>query len=199
MTNLVTIAGMTKETSSSDSLAAQITAAPAKTTVFSDGSTFDYVNGYQNNGAPLATRDRTAKPTIAKSHTIFTNGSGFKFVGWVLVLAAIGFAAFIGVSNMQMNENINAVKAGINESGKAEVVAFIDGNLIVKDSNSGVFKCEVSMISNAGDPVGHVFCAPGQSATFSIPLQRDPDNILYTAPLKEIKDLRSDLHTNKSV
>lgn len=178
---------MTKETSPSNSREAQTTVAPAKTTVFSDGSTFDYENGYQNNGAPVATRDRTEKPTIVKSHTIFTNGLGYTFVGLVLVLVAIGFAAFVGISNMQMNENINAVKAGINQSGKAEAVGFVDGNLIVKDPKGGVFKCEVSMISNAGDPVGHIFCAPGQSATFSIPLQHDPDNILYTAPLKETK------------
>lgn len=188
MTNLVTITGMTKETSSSDSRAAQITAAPAKTTVFSDGSTFDYLNGYQNNGAPLATRDRTEKPTIAKSHTIFTNGSGFKFVGWVLVLSAIAFAILVAVSNIQKAENLNILKTGVNDSGQVEVVQFSDGDLILKDRNGSMFKCDVSLISNGGDPVGNVFCVNGQPATFSIPLRRDPSNILYNAPLSEIEE-----------
>jgi hypothetical protein len=179
---------MTKETSIPDSLKAQITSAPAKTTVFSDGSTFDYENGYQSNGAVVATRDRTEKLTIAKSHTIFTNGLGYKFVGWVLILGAIAFALWIGIFNMQRTENINVLKEGVNASGQAKVVQFHEGDLILKDSRGATFRCDVSMISNAGDPVGHVFCAEGQSATFSIPLRRDPNNIFYSAPLDEIEE-----------
>jgi hypothetical protein len=168
---------MTKETST-----------PAGTTVFSDGSTFDYVNGYQSNGAPVATRDRAETPTIAKSHAVFNSGLVLKSVGWVLALAAIAFALFVAVLNMQADENINVVKAAINESGQAEVVQRVDGGLILKDPKGATFKCDVSMISNGGDPVGHVFCAEGQPATFSIPLRRDPSNILYMAPLEEIEE-----------
>jgi hypothetical protein len=194
LVNPVTVTGMTKETSRRDSLEAQVTAVPAVpavpagTTVFSDGSTFDYENGYQSNGAPVATRDRTESPTIAKSQTIFNSGLVWKLVGWVLVLAAITFALFVAVLNMQKDENINVIKAAINESGQAEVVQSVDGGLILKDSKGTEFKCDVSMISNGGDPVGHVFCAEGQPATYSIPLRRDPANILYMAPLEEIEE-----------
>jgi hypothetical protein len=181
---------MTKETSRPNSLKAQTTAVPAKITVFSDGSTFDYENGYQSNGAPVATRDRTEKTTITKSHTIFNRGLVLKLVGLVLVLAAIVFALFVAVLNMQKDENLNVIKAAINESGKAEVVQSVDGGLILKDSKGAEFKCDVSMISNGGDPVGHVFCAEGQPATFSIQLRRDPSNILYMAPLEEIEEFQ---------
>lgn len=181
---------MTKETSPTDSLKAKVAAAPAKVTVFSDGSTFDYENGYQSNGAPTATRDRTEKVTIAKSHTLFTSGLGYKFVGWVLVLAAIAFALLVGVSNMQKAENINVLKAGINDSKQVEVVELVNGDVILKDTRGAMFKCEVAMVSNSGDPVGNVFCAPGQPATFSIPLRRDPSNIFYAAPLDEIEEFQ---------
>lgn len=178
---------MTKETSLPDSLKTQISAASPKTTVFSDGSTFDYENGYQSNGAPVAVRDRTENPTIVKSHTIFTDGLGFQIVGWVLVVLAIVSAILIGISNIQKAENINALKAGVNASGKAKVVQFDDGDLIVTDSRGSTFKCNVSMISNDGEPVAHVFCAPGQSAAFSIALPHDPSNVFYTRPTHETK------------
>jgi hypothetical protein len=112
-----------------------------------------------------------------------------KIVGWVLALAAIAFALIVAVLNMQATENMNVIKAVINESGRAEVVQHDDGGLILKDSKGATFKCDVSMISNGGDPVGHVFCAEGQPATYSIPLRRDPANILYMAPLEEIEEI----------
>jgi hypothetical protein len=180
---------MTKETSPPDTLEPQVTVVPAGITVFSDGSTFDYENGYQSNGAPVSTRDRTETPTIAKTHTIFNSGLVWKIAGWVLALAAIGFALIVAVLNMQATENMNVIKAVINESGQAEVVQDVDGGLILKDSKGATFKCDVSMISNGGDPVGHVFCAEGQPATFTIPLRRDPANILYMAPLEEIEEI----------
>lgn len=188
MTIFGIVTGMTKEASRPDSLETQITAAPAGTTVFSDGSTFDYENGYQSNGAPVATRDRTGQLAIAKSHTIFSNALVLKLVVVVLVLATISFALFLAVLNMQKDENINVVIDGINKSGQAEVVQNVDGGLILKDSKGAEFKCELSMISNGGDPVAHVFCAEGQPATFSIQLRRDPSNILYMAPLEEIEE-----------
>lgn len=160
------------------------------TTVFSDGSTFDYENGYQSNGAPVATRDRTENPTIVKSHTIFSNGLLFGLVGWTLVIAAIAFALLVGVSNMQRAENNNVIKKAINESGQVEVVQLKNDVLFVKDPKGAMFKCDISMISNNGDPVGLVFCASGGPAAFSIPLRRDPSNILYMAPLEEIEEFQ---------
>lgn len=159
-------------------------------TVFSDGSTFDYENGYQSNGAPVATRDRTDNPTIVKSHTIFNSDLVFRFVGWALVIAAIALALLVGVSNMQRVENINVIKKAINESGQVKVAQFENDVLFVKDPKGAMFKCDVSMISNNGDPVGLVFCADGGPSAFSIPLRRDPSNILYMAPLEEIEEFQ---------
>jgi hypothetical protein len=159
-------------------------------TVFSDGSTFDYENGYQNNGAPVATRDRTENPTIVKSHTVFNSDLVFRLVGWTLVIAAIAVALLFGVSNMQRSENINVIKKAITKSEQLEVAQFDNDVLFVKDSKGAMFKCDVSMISNNGDPVGLVFCADGGPAALSIPLRRDPSNILYMAPLEEIEEFQ---------
>lgn len=181
---------MTKETSIPESLKKQIASAGPKTTVFSDGSTFDYENGYQNNGAPVAVRNRTEKPTIVKSHTVFTEGQGFQFVGWTLVLLAIASAVGIGITNIQKAANIAAVKDNINSSGKAKVVQAMDSALLVQDLRGGYFKCDLSMLSNESDPTAYVFCAPGQSATFTIPLPHDPSDIFYNRPTEETKSVK---------
>lgn len=187
---------MTKETPTPDSLEAKITEAPAAMTVFSDGSTFDYENGYKNNGAPIATRDRTENPTIVKSHKIVTAGRVLGVLGSLLMLAVLLAVAYTAVASFQRAENWQVLKAGVNEAGQVEVVQVADGDLIVKHPSGGLFKCDVSMISNNGDPLGLVFCGQGQSAegqgpapaTFSIPLRRDPSNVLYMAPLEEIEE-----------
>lgn len=189
MSNLVIVTSMTKETSAPDSLKAQIAAAPANTTVFSDGSTFDYENGYKSNGAAPATRDRAENPTIVKSHSILTAGRVLGFLGSLLILALLTALAYTVVSAIQTAENWKVLKAGVNESGQVEVVQSTSpSNLIVKRPDGTMFNCDVSMISNGGDPVGLVFCAEGEPATFSIPLRRDPSNVLYMAPLEEIEE-----------
>lgn len=189
MSNLVIVTSMTKETATPDSLKAQIAAAPANTTVFSDGSTFDYENGYKSNGATPATRDRAENPKIVKSHSIFTAGRVVGFLGSLLILTLLAAVAHTAVSAMQAAENWNVLKAGVNDSGQVEVVqSTAPSNLIVKRPDGTMFNCDVSMISNGGDPVGLVFCAEGEPATFSIPLRRDPSNVLYMAPLEEIEE-----------
>ena len=189
MRNLDIVTLMTKETSTPDSLKAQIAAAPAATTVFSDGSTFDYENGYKSNGAAPATRDRAESPKIVKSHSIFTTGRMIGLVGSLLILALLMAIAGTVVEGIQKAENWNVLKAGVNESGQVEVVqTTAPSNLIVKRPDGSMFNCDVSMISNNGDPVGLVFCADGGPATFSIPLRRDPANVLYMAPLEEIEE-----------
>jgi hypothetical protein len=158
------------------------------TTVFSDGSTFDYENGYQSNGAPAATRDRTEIPKIVKSHSIFTAGRVIGLLGSLLIASLLLAAAAAIITGAQRIENWEVLKDGVNDSGQVEVVQSTDpSNLIVKRPDGTMFNCDVSMISNGGDPVGLVFCAEGNSATFTIPLRRDPSNILYMAPLEEIE------------
>lgn len=184
--NLGIVTIMTKETSTPDPLEAQIAEAPDSTTVFSDGSTFSYEEGYKSNGAPAATRDRTEVPTIVKSHKIVTLGRVVGVVFSLLVLAILAGAVMSGVASIQKVENWNALKAGVNDSEQVEVVqATGPSNLIVKRPDGGNFNCNVSMISNNGDPVGLVFCAPGGPATFSVPLPHDPANVFYVAPAKD--------------
>lgn len=172
---------MTKETSTPDSLETRITEAPANTTVFSDGSTFDYENGYQSNGAPVATRDRTDNPTIAKSHKIFTAPRVAAFVILLMLLGILSTVLITGIGMFQTAANVNAIKAGVNDSGQVQVVGFSKGELLVKRPDGGVFKCSVSQVSDDGKPTGLIFCSPGAPATFSIPLPHDPANLFYTS------------------
>jgi hypothetical protein len=176
---------MTKETSTPESQEAQTTDIPANVTVFSDGSTFDYENGYQSNGAPAATRERADIPAIVKSHKLFTLS---RLLGVFVSLVAVGALLSVGVISMfliQQINNIEALKAGINSSGQAMVVEDTGDGILVKRPDGGIFKCGISLVSNDGHPLGLVFCAPGGPATFSIPLPHDPNNIFYTAPTTE--------------
>lgn len=160
----------------------EIATDPKTTTVFSDGSTFDYENGYQNNGAPVATRDRTENPKIVKSHKIVTFPRVVEFFVGLLVLATLAVAILCGISSIQAAANWNALKAGVNGSGQVEIVQIVKGDLLVKRPDGGLFKCAVSFISNNGTPVGLVFCSPGGPSTFSIPIPHDPNSIFYVGP-----------------
>lgn len=174
---------MTKETSTPDSVDTQAADTPDNITVFSDGSTFDYENGYQSNGAPVATRDRTENPTIVKSHKIFTAA---RVVGTsvLLILAFLTAGLLLTiVSAVQRSDNSQALKAGVNNSGQVEVIQTTSTNsIIVKRPDGGVFKCDVEVVSKDSVPTGLVFCSPGSPATFSIPLPHDPNNVFYSAP-----------------
>lgn len=189
MRNIDIVTLMTKETSTPDSLETQIADAPANTTVFSDGSTFNYEEGYKSNGAPVATRDRTENPTIVKSHQIVTAGRVLGVFMSLVIFTVLTLGVLAGTHDIQRSENWNALKAGVNDSGQVEVVqATAPSNLIVKRPDGSNFKCDVSMISNNGNPVGLVFCGQGGApATFSIPLPHDPANIFYVAPPKDNK------------
>jgi hypothetical protein len=179
---------MTNVTTAPANLDETIARASHGTTVFSDGSTFDYENGYRSNGATIATRDRTVAPRIVKSHKIVTLSRVLGVLLSLTVLTLLASFAFLLVAVFQGVENIKAVKAGINESSQVEVVQTTgNGEIIVKDAAAGnMFKCDVSIVSNGGNPTGLVFCAgEGKPATFSIPVPHDPKNIFYVAPDKD--------------
>lgn len=168
-----------------EGIAATPAANAAATTVFSDGSTFDYENGYQNNGAPVATRDRTEHPTIVKSHKILTGDRIFIVFGSLMALFLIaGFIAF-GVYSFQKMDNKNALKAGVEESGQVKIVQSAEDTFLLKRPDGSFFKCAVSYVSNNDGPLGLVFCTPGGPATFTIPVPHDPVNVFYVAPVKD--------------
>ena len=170
---------MTKETSAPNSLETRIAEAPANTTVFSDGSTFDYENGYQSNGAPVATRDRIENPKIIKSHRIVTLPLVLGIVGTIAALFLIFLCVVLGMRLSQRAENISAIKTGIDNSGQVKIVQMEENKVFVQRPD-GVFKCDYSVVSNKGIPTSLVFCSPGGPATFSIPLPHDPSNVFRT-------------------
>ena len=170
---------MTNETT--PDLRARISDAPANTTVFSDGSTFDYENGYQSNGAPVATRDRTENPVIVKSHRVVTLPRVIGFAGIIVAIYLVLICIVLGVRISQRAENSNALKEGIESTGQVKVTQMADNEIFVKRPDGSIFKCDHSVISNNDVPTGLVFCSPGGPATFSIPLPHDPNNVFYTA------------------
>lgn len=182
---------MTKDNSLPTLLENRIAEAPASTTVFSDGSTFDYENGYKSNGAPTATRDRSDNPTIVKTHKIFTSNLVFSLAVWTLLLTAAAIALFGAISNVQKRENINFVKAEMLATGQVNTVEYDKDVLIFQNKAGDVLKCDLVMLSNGDSPVAHIFCAEGQPAVLSIPLPNDPSNIFYSAPKND--DLESNL------
>ena len=160
----------------------QLEARAAATTVFSDGSTFDYENGYQNNGAPVATRDREEKLTITKSHKIFTGDRVLAVFLSLFMLFLVAGGAYAGVSSFHHIDNNNAIKAAVNDSGQVKIVQITGGDVVVKRPDGGVFKCAISYVSDSGSPLGLIFCSPGAPSTFSIPLPHDPNNVFYVGP-----------------
>ena len=195
---------MTKETSPTD-LQAVIANASPETTVFADGSTFDYENGYRSNGAPVATRDRTDAPKIVKTGVIMTASVWGTVLTTLLITTILALFVAIGVgvvggiiSGFHAIDNKKAVVAGINDSGMGSVVGNTlqneDGNVFALIENGdGTFKCEVDFATTTTapegkrTPTGYVFCAPGGPASFSIPVPYDPTDISYEAP-KEDED-----------
>lgn len=178
---------MTKDTSASKNLEAQIANAPAKTTVFSDGSTFDYENGYKSNGAPVATRDRKEAPSIVKTGAFITfTEFTYAFIA-LLLLLTVAAAVVCGAALAQISGNKAAIEHSMNESGQAKVLAFSmdEGEIILKNSQNGaVYACDISVASDE-QPTAFIFCEPGKAATFSIPVPHDPSDVFYTAPKED--------------
>jgi hypothetical protein len=156
-------------------------------TIFSDGSTFDYVNGYQSNGAPVATRDRTDLPTIAKTGALMSINTLANLIILALTLLVVAAFTAFGLSTYHAQANEKAIIENINLTGQAVVI----GNdiqstesgdiLVVRDqSDNNIYKCEVVTVL---DPTAKalIFCNPGP-VNFSIPVPYDPSNIFYTTP-----------------
>lgn len=160
----------------------ELDARAAATTVFSDGSTFDYENGYQNNGAPVATRDREEKPTIVKSHQILTSDRVITAFLSLFTLFLIVGSAYAAVSSFHHRDNMNALRAGVDGSGQVKIVQITANDAVVKRPDGSLFNCSVSFVSDSGNPAGLVFCNPGSPATFTIPLPHDPTNVFYVGP-----------------
>ena len=182
---------MTKESYIPDDLAERIANAPAHVTVFSDGSTFDYENGYQNNGAPTPTRD-TPAPKIVKYHKIFTFerlSIIFSIIFFALfALLCLAATAVAVIGGIHETENWNTFKDAVNNSNQ-QVTVIGDSDhhheMLLKRPDGSTFKCDVSFVSNDNKSTGYGFCAPGGPATFTVPVPHDPNSIFSSAIASE--------------
>lgn len=159
-------------------------------TVFSDGSTFDYVNGYRSNGAPAATRDREKVPTIAKAGAIMSVNSLANLIIALVLLAILAVVAWTGMTSYHEQANERAIVSTINISGQAEVVGgkilTENGNSVVvlRDNNDrNIYRCDVYTVVDT-TAKALVFCNEGP-VNFTIPVPYDPANLFYTTPAQD--------------
>lgn len=184
----VILINMTKETPNPKNAEAEVKA--VRPTVFSDGSTFDYVNGYQSNGAPAATRDRTEVPRIAKAGALMSTNTLANIMIAFILLAVLAFASFLGFTSFHNQANEKAIVSLINTSGQAEVIGgkiLKEGDrniVVVRDSGDNkVYRCDVHVVVETS-ATGLVFCNPGE-VNFTLPVPYDPANIFYTTPAQD--------------
>lgn len=158
-------------------------------TLFSDGSTFDYVNGYQSNGA-TASRDK-APAKIVETGALLSSNSWSAIIIALMLALLLGIVSFIGFHAYHEQANERAIVNNINSSGQAEVVGGKvhneDGTstVVVRDlGDKGIYKCDVSIVR---DPTANalVFCSKPNPANFSIPVPYDPNDIFYTTPKQD--------------
>lgn len=159
-------------------------------TVFSDGSTFDYVNGYQSNGAPTRSRD-SAPAKIAKTGAIMSPNGLSALITALLLAVLLSFVTYGGFTAFHKQANERNIVSIINSSGQAEVVGGKiqdnDGKqtVIVRDlADKGIYQCDVSIVR---DPtaIAFVFCSLPNPANFTIPVPYDPSDIFYTTPKQD--------------
>lgn len=110
-------------------------AAAPGTTVFADGSTFDYTEGYKSNGAPTMTRDRISAPIVKT----YRNGYVLFAIVVMSLLALIAFQIYTSFNSAMRtaetsSTNKDVVKAqndmildGIEASGGVVVDEIYDG------------------------------------------------------------------------
>lgn len=158
------------------------------TTVFADGSTFDYEHGYRSNGA-VVDRHRKEPARIVKTGEILPLKTALKVLYALIAILVIAIVA-AGVVKMVHNaENERTIEGIMKVTGGAEVVSKTsvgphDTLVIRNNKDHGLYKCDVEYV-NEGVSTALIFCAPGAAATFSIPLPYDPENIFYTGPTKD--------------
>ena len=153
------------------------------TTVFADGSTFDYEHGYRSNGA-VPDRHRAEPVRIVKTGEIVSLKTALHILYSLIALLVIAIVA-AGVVKMVHNaENERTIEGIMKIAGGAEVVKKTavgphDSLVIRNKQDNSLYSCDVEYV-NDGVSTALIFCAPGGPATFSIPLPYDPENIFYT-------------------
>lgn len=158
-------------------------------TVFSDGSTFDYVNGYQSNGA-IATRDK-APAKIVETGALMSSNAWSAILTAILLAALLALITYGGFNAYHKQANERAIINNINVSGQAEVVGGKihdeggQSTILIRDpSDQGVYKCDVD-IARTPTATAFIFCAKPNPANFTLPVPYDPNDIFYTTPKQD--------------
>lgn len=183
---------MTTNPISPERLQSIIDASKPRTTVFSDGSTYDPKEGYSSNGAPARTRDSEPAKIVKTAKVLNWNFIGAFICGLLISTLVAAFVAIIVglfVSSYQEYSNYDVIVENVKENGPNVVgqqITVVDnkvknGEIYLQIQNDNL-KCEVDVVSNGGNPLGLVFCQPGGTATFSTPVPHDPLNLFYQAP-----------------
>lgn len=154
------------------------------TTVFADGSTFDYEHGYRSNGA-VPDRHREKPVRIVKTGEILPLKSALTILYALIALLVVAIAAAGLVKMVHNVENDRTIEGIVKITGAAEVVKKTSAGphekLVIRNSqDNSLYACDVEYI-NEGVSTALIFCSPGGPSTFSIPLPYDPENIFYTS------------------
>lgn len=153
------------------------------TTVFADGSTFDYEHGYRSNGA-VPDRHRAEPVRIVKTGEVISLKTALSILYSLIALLVIAIVAAGLVKMVHNAENERTIAGIMKIAGGAEVINKSSvgphETLVIRNKqNNGLYTCDVEYV-NEGVSTALIFCEPGGPATFSIPLPYDPENIFYT-------------------
>lgn len=175
---------MSKELHNHDNPADKI-----RPTVFSDGSTFDYVNGYQSNGS-TASRDK-APAKIVQTGAVMSPNALSALIIALLLATLLTIVTIAGFKAYHEQANERAIVNTINSSGQAEVVGGKIHNeggastVVVRDlADKEIYKCDVSIVRNP-TATAFVFCSKPNPANFAIPVPYDPADVFYTTPKQD--------------
>jgi hypothetical protein len=175
-------------TTENSPLESSLEKAKAGTTVFADGSTFDYEHGYRSNGA-VPDRHRKEPVRIVKTGEVVSFKTALNILYALIAILIIAIVA-AGVVKMVHNaENERTIEGIMKTTGAAEVVKKSSvgphETLVIRNKqDKGLYSCDVEYV-NEGVSTALIFCSPGGPSNFSIPLPYDPENIFYTGPSQD--------------
>lgn len=148
-------------------------------TIWEDGSSFDYENGYSANGVePTLNRDkpvRVSKATRSNNATLVAVSLFFTALAAIITVLALLLVA-IGTATSTADKNTAALQEKISEQD-AYVVKMerpksteIPKTVILQNNRGDVIKCDVSAADNELVASAYVFCGPNGTPAVKIPL-----------------------------
>lgn len=153
--------------------------ASPKTTVFADGSTFSYSEGYKSNGAPVRTRDSKPSPIVKTWKMPRPSATeSVLILGVVAFIVLILGSLVIGIlASMSEVANHKAVIEVVEEQG-ATVVGdkIVKGEALIRFGEDKVVPCDVDYRFDDDTPKGFVSCAQGADVLI-VDVPFNPSNV----------------------